>query len=558
MKQSKQLSSAWQKAAIIGSLWGAFEIVAGSFIHNLALPLIAGTALSFTGVVIMIAFQSQWKTNGVLWRSALVCAALKSISPSAVILTPMLGITLEGLLMESGVLLFGNNITGFMIGGGLAVLSVLAFKIVRLVLVYGQGLIDAYNSAYSMAAGQLGIKADGAWWPVIVIAIIYFFVGSIAAITGVIVGKKLNKTVFDFKEFESVIPNELETNQSNVLIIFAIPLLYLTLLIAFLSFQNQMNFYLSVSLALLFIGFCFAKYQKVRALLSKLGFWLPVFILSFIIPILSFKNVSDFQWLFDGSRIFFRATLVIVSFSVIGIELGSKNVRSYFVNGRFDPVYRATSLAFSTLPGYIDQLKGMKFADKRPEKFISHFLNEAITNNKKITKRVFPIFIITADRGSGKTTFLKELASILDIKEISYAGFYAEGTWDENKIRNTFTLTTLPNKENILLCDTTTENWPLHGRFRFNPEAIYKGESILNQAKKGSVLLIDEIGILELDGQVWAKSLSTMIEIDQNPIIFTVRRHFLKEVCGKWNIQHPIIFDATTDCPEDAVKMLEK
>jgi len=179
----KRLSLVWQKAAIVGSLWGAFEIVAGSFIHNLALPLLAGTILSFTGVLIAIAFQSRWRTPGLLWRAGLICALLKSVSPSAIILTPMLGITLEGFLLEVGTLLFGINITGFIVGGGFAVISVLLFKVVRLLLVYGQGVIDAYSSVYKLSITQLKLNSDSnAWWPILAIALVYFIIGSIAAI----------------------------------------------------------------------------------------------------------------------------------------------------------------------------------------------------------------------------------------------------------------------------------------------------------------------------------------------------------------------------------------
>ncbi|MHC1704825.1 MAG: nucleoside-triphosphatase [Tenuifilaceae bacterium] len=558
MVKEKNLSLVWQKAAVVGSLWGAFEIVAGSFIHNLALPLIAGTMLSFTGVVILIAFQSQWRTKGVMWRAGLICAALKSISPSAVILTPMIGITLEGLLLEFGVLLFGNNITGFFVGGGLAVLSVLVFKLVRLVLVYGQGLIDAYNSAYSMAAVQLGIKTEEAWWPVVAIAVVYFLVGGIASIVGIIAGKRLSKSAIEFSEFEPIKVDLPFDNNKSLIKIFATPLLYLLFLIIYLSLQFYLNFYLSVSLAIIFISICYFKYEKVRSIIAKPKFWIPIFILSFIIPILSFKSVSDFKWLFDGTKIFFRAALVIVSFSAIGIELGNSRIKSFFINGPFETIYRATSLAFATLPGYIDHLKEMKFEERRPGKFISHFVNQAMQKKESKPNREYPIIIVTADRGSGKTTFIKEIATILEEKKISFTGFYADGTWDEKRIRNTFTLTLLPSKESILLCDTTTERWSLQGRFRFNPDAIAKGENTVNQSVKGSVVLIDEVGILEMNGLVWANCLSSVIEKNQNPILITVRHHFLENVKNKWKISDAYVFDATSDCPEDAVKMLDK
>ena len=142
---NRTLSPIWQKAAMLGSIWGAFEIIAGSIIHNLALPLAAGTTLSFIGVVIMSLGATQWREKGLFWRTAVIAAVIKSVSPSAVILTPMIGILLEGLLMEIGVQLLGVNLLGLALGGGLAVISTLFFKLVRMVLIYGLGLVDIYQ-----------------------------------------------------------------------------------------------------------------------------------------------------------------------------------------------------------------------------------------------------------------------------------------------------------------------------------------------------------------------------------------------------------------------------
>ena len=554
MNKEKQLSSVWQKAAIVGSLWGAFEIVAGSFIHNLALPLIAGTLLSFIGVLIAVSFQSQWKVSGLLWRSAIVCAALKSISPSAVILTPMLAITLEGLLLELGTLLFGINIFGFIVGGGLAVLSVVAFKLVRLIMIYGQGVVDAYSSVYSMATTQLAIKSGSAWWPIIAISLIYFLIGAVASILGITAGHKLKQSAVDFANFEDSASIDAIPTDQNILKSFALPLIYLIILAIYLSIQFYINALLSISLALVFIIFCFFRYQKVRRIMTKPGFWFPIFILSFIIPILSFKNIADWGWLLDGAKIFFRAALVVIAFTVIGIELSSSKIKGYFIKGRFETLYRATSLAFTTLPGYIEQLKGMKIESKRPEKFISQFVNEALSGNSEGKKRYYPVIIVTADRGGGKTTFVKEVVTVLDDNKMLYAGFYAEGIWDSNKVRSEFTLITLPDKESTKLCDTNTAIWPLSGRFHFNPDAIHKGHEVVINAPNNSLVIMDEIGLMELNGDVWAKTLSTILQRDQNPILITIRRHFLDDVSNKWNLRDAIVFDATVECPEDVIK----
>lgn len=555
MIDQKPLSLVWQKAAIVGSLWGAFEIVVGSFIHNLALPLLAGTILSFTGALISIAFQSKWKTPGLLWRSALICALLKSISPSAIILTPMIAITLEGFLLEAGTLLFGINLWGFIVGGGLAVVTTLIFKVVRLLLVYGQGIVDAYNSLYKLAIAQLGLHSGSSWWPILAIVAIYFIIGTFAAILGIYAGKKLSQNVLQLPESLNEKPTVDDiTTENKAIKAFALPLIHLTFLVLILSLQSFLNILVSTSLSLLYIIYCTIRYPKVKIILSKFGFWIPIIIFSFIIPLLSYQHLSDYIWLLDGVKIMCRATMVIVAFAVIGVELHNNSIRKFFINGRFETVYQATSLAFATLPSYIEHLKEMKFEAKHPERLISRFVNGAVNKHHKTEGLKYPFIIVTADRGSGKTTFIKEIAAILEEKKVPYSGFYAEGTWDSNKVRNTFTLTLLPSKESILLCDTITESWLLHGRFRFNPDAISKGTEIVINTPAKAAIIIDEVGIMELNGNVWANALSEAVKKNQNPIIISVRTHFLDDILSKWDLQGAIIFDATTDCPEDAVK----
>ena len=92
----------------MGSLWASFEIIIGSFLHNLHIPF-AGTILSFASVGLIIAFVQLWDNKGLVWNAGLIAALLKSISPSAVIIGPMVGIFSEALILEFFMFLFGRN-----------------------------------------------------------------------------------------------------------------------------------------------------------------------------------------------------------------------------------------------------------------------------------------------------------------------------------------------------------------------------------------------------------------------------------------------------------------
>ncbi len=106
----------WLKAAVIGSVWGASEIVIGSFLHNLRIPF-SGNLLTAIGIIIMIAGHRLWPERGLFWRAGLICAAMKTLSPSPVIFGPKLTIFMQSVSMQIGVLLGGNtHLKGSIIG----------------------------------------------------------------------------------------------------------------------------------------------------------------------------------------------------------------------------------------------------------------------------------------------------------------------------------------------------------------------------------------------------------------------------------------------------------
>jgi len=145
--KSEQISldDRWLKAAVLGSLWASFEIIVGSLLHNLRIPF-AGTFLTLFAVVLLISFARIWSDRGIILRAGIICALMKSISPSAVILGPMIGILSEALIIELVLLGLGRNLFSFMIAGALGVLSALFHKVINLMIIYGADLVQVYRN----------------------------------------------------------------------------------------------------------------------------------------------------------------------------------------------------------------------------------------------------------------------------------------------------------------------------------------------------------------------------------------------------------------------------
>ena len=98
----------WIYSAALACLWASSEIIIGSFLHNLKVPM-RGTILASIAVVIMTAVGYRFKLKGIYWRAGLLTAAMKTLSPSAVLLGPMVAITIQGILMELVISLGGTR-----------------------------------------------------------------------------------------------------------------------------------------------------------------------------------------------------------------------------------------------------------------------------------------------------------------------------------------------------------------------------------------------------------------------------------------------------------------
>lgn len=121
------LNERWIKASIVGTIWAASEIVLGSFLHNLRVPF-SGNILTVIGIVILISISYTWTDQGLFWRAGLICALMKTVSPSAVIFGPMIAIFTEAFLLELSIRILGRTLAGYAIGSMLAMSWVLVRK----------------------------------------------------------------------------------------------------------------------------------------------------------------------------------------------------------------------------------------------------------------------------------------------------------------------------------------------------------------------------------------------------------------------------------------------
>jgi len=563
------LKSIWLKAAVAGSLWASVEIIVGSFLHNLSIPF-SGTILSFAGVYLLVSFFQVWKENGLIWRAGLICALMKSISPSAIILGPMIGIISEALLLELSIFLLGKNLAGYITGGGLAVLCTLIQKLVNLLILYGFDFVSILEALYRFCIKQLNVTMVSPVYLVLGVASLYFMTGALAAILGKRSGSKYLKNrrsihappEISLQPQEPLFPQSTVQNYSFLFLVLNVCAMVLSLFL--LNFDHIL---LSVLCAFAYVGFCIFHYRNSLRRLQRISIWIQFILITLAAAFLwngiANHNFFSIDGLIVGLKMIFRAILIIIGFAAISIELKNPLIKTLLYKKGFANVYSSLGLAFSALPGIIASLPKSKENLRRSNFSFSTMLKQAETLLRQFEKEHTTrpsILIITGEIGQGKTTYALNLVKELKEKGYRVGGFLAIGIHEQDK-RTGFDLLDIRNSRQFELCkDTPHENRIKSGRYYFNPAGLAEGNELiaLNNLKEKQLVVIDEVGPMEMNDQGWAESIARLCQSGQLPQLWVVRKSLVEKAVRKWNVGNVFIFDITKDPVEAVISKFEQ
>ena len=338
MKHS--LSEKWIKASIMGTIWAASEIVLGSFLHNLKVPF-SGNILTAIGLVILISMSFKWSERGLFWRAGLICALLKTMSPSAVIFGPMIAIIAESMILELFIRLSGRTYAGYILGAMAAMSWNLFQKIINYIIFYGASIVDVYVDLLKLAQKQLNINTDLVWLPIIVLLILYALFGLLAAITGIRVGRRMLREPGQLTGSARKVPVTEVSGKSGRPFNYSVAWLIINVILMLFSFflLNKTH-WIVWSLAITAVIIIWSmRYRRAFRQLSKPGFWILFVIITLITAFIftraqSGENILQ-KGLLTGFQMNFRAALVITGFSVLGTELYNPVIRSFFLKTAF-------------------------------------------------------------------------------------------------------------------------------------------------------------------------------------------------------------------------------
>ncbi len=153
------------------------------------------------------------------------------------------------------------------------------------------------------------------------------------------------------------------------------------------------------------------------------------------------------------------------------------------------------------------------------------------------------IFILTGPIHSGKTTLLKEAVSRLKEENLKVHGFLSEVVLKSEKIIG-YDLLDLEEENSIPFIRRAGEKeWEKIGSFYFIPQSLAEAAKIILRSGGADILVVDEIGPLEMTGKGLWPSLKQVIFEPRKNYLLVARANILEDflkLLGKSKVR---IFD---------------
>lgn len=544
----------WLKAAILGSLWASSEIVLGSFLHNLHIPF-SSNLLTAIGIILLISTTYLWETRGLFWRAGLICALMKTISPSAVIFGPMIAITAEAFLLEAATRVLGRNIAGLLLGSALAMLWNIFQRIFNFIIMYGFDIVNLYKGLLSWASKQFHFGIVSPWSPIVLLASLYLLFGLIAGFLGILLGRRLrssNQQVPNIARNKVDLPFAIST--AGHFKYNALWILYISgMLLLGLASINFYPWYIWAPLIAVQVIFIMNRYKRAMNSLKKPRFWI-VFVLLTMLASFLLSGLSDslHPWqegLLTGIAMNFRAALIITGFAGLSKELYNPRVRMFFTSIGFTQLPKALEVSFGVLPYILGNLPPATTFVKQPLRVLGILVLQLAQwlDFVQAQRSAKPcLVLITGTKGSGKTSLLSATAAEINKKGLSLKGVLQPATFKDSE-RCGYELLNLETGQKMELASKALQqNAATVGNYSFNPDAIEFGIQALSLKADVEVLIIDEIGPLELKGKAWDAALRAWLNEPLAVILISVRPSLLDEVLRTYRPANFKVFSAGT------------
>ncbi len=153
------------------------------------------------------------------------------------------------------------------------------------------------------------------------------------------------------------------------------------------------------------------------------------------------------------------------------------------------------------------------------------------------------IFILTGPVHSGKTTLLKKVVRELKRQKYKVDGFLSEAVWTRGETVG-YDLFDLKKERSIpLIRRTGEEEWQKIGSYFFIPQSLAEAEKIILRGKEADILVVDEVGPLELSGRGFWPALKQVVFQPLTSYILVIRKNIIKDFLAMLGKSEVKIFD---------------
>ena len=150
------------------------------------------------------------------------------------------------------------------------------------------------------------------------------------------------------------------------------------------------------------------------------------------------------------------------------------------------------------------------------------------------------VVIITGATGIGKTTVCRKLIEIIQNKGYTCGGILTYKTVDKSIIMEDIQT----GKKETLASIDNVYHGPRTARYFFNPDGIDFGIRAIDEGTSAAVLVVDEIGHLELRGEGFVKVIELIRTGKVRNCVLVIRKKLLSAFLSQLNIE-PFIFHTT-------------
>jgi len=175
------------------------------------------------------------------------------------------------------------------------------------------------------------------------------------------------------------------------------------------------------------------------------------------------------------------------------------------------------------------------------------------------------IIIISGDSGIGKTTICDKIAALARARGLSVAGILSPSRWAAGQ-RTGIDVQDIRSGQKRPLAQARTEhettNGPATAGWRFDQHSLDWGAAILRTAAPCDLLIVDEIGSLELlHGEGWSEAMNVLRANGYRLAVVVVRPTLVKLFLKSLEGQTPLILSVTSfnrdAVPDQVLALLE-